>query len=340
VRHEAVVEASRVQAPLAALIKEIGGGPKSARDLDTRRAQALFSAMLAGEVPPLELGAILIALRIKGESLPEMIGFLRALDEAVGRLDADPERPRPVVLPSYNGARRHPNLTALLALLLRRYGVPVVIHGPDGHSADDGADGEDAEAQSIAIDPRAKRVTTLDVLRALGIEPAASMADAQRMLERQSLAYVPTLVLAPSLATLLACRDRLGVRSCAHSLAKLIDPFHGDAVRVVSVTHPAYLERMRELLVATRVRALLLRATEGEPYANPLRQVQIEAYADGIGTVCAEKECGSVTEPPRLPALDAGATAAWIAEALDGTVAVPASIVAQLACCLDATRRI
>ena len=77
------------------------------------------------------------------------------------------------------------------------------------------------------------------------------------MLDRHSLAYVPTAVLAPRVMPLLASRERLGVQSCAYSLVKLIDPFHGDGYRVVSVTHSAHLARMREFLVATRARALL-----------------------------------------------------------------------------------
>ncbi|MDU5836826.1 MAG: DNA-binding protein YbiB, partial [Pantoea sp.] len=47
------------------VIKEIGRGKNHARDLDLATAQALYTAMLAGEVPELELGGILIALRIK-----------------------------------------------------------------------------------------------------------------------------------------------------------------------------------------------------------------------------------------------------------------------------------
>ncbi|MEF8769703.1 hypothetical protein [Candidatus Accumulibacter contiguus] len=34
-----------------------------------------------------------------------------------------------MVIPTYNGARRNANLTPLLALLLQRFGVPVLLHG-------------------------------------------------------------------------------------------------------------------------------------------------------------------------------------------------------------------
>ncbi|MGV8597946.1 hypothetical protein ACV35V_37230, partial [Pseudomonas aeruginosa] len=99
------------------IIKEIGRGKNHARDLDRQTAFELYQAMLAGEVPELELGGILIALRIKGEAEEEMLGFYQAMQQQVLPLQAPQGRPLPVVLPSYNGARKQANLTPLLALL-------------------------------------------------------------------------------------------------------------------------------------------------------------------------------------------------------------------------------
>ncbi|MFM8798272.1 MAG: DNA-binding protein YbiB, partial [Fluviibacter sp.] len=60
------------------LIKEIGRGAKGARSLSAEDAEMLFTEMLQGAVPDLELGAILIALRVKSESDEELIGFCKA----------------------------------------------------------------------------------------------------------------------------------------------------------------------------------------------------------------------------------------------------------------------
>ncbi|MDT1832915.1 DNA-binding protein YbiB, partial [Acinetobacter baumannii] len=57
------------------IIKEVGRGKNRARDLDEETARALYARMLNSEVPELELGGILIALRIKGEGEAEMKGF-------------------------------------------------------------------------------------------------------------------------------------------------------------------------------------------------------------------------------------------------------------------------
>ena len=88
------------------IIKEIGRGKNHARDIDFDTAVALYSAMLADEVPDLELGGVLIALRIKGEGEAEMRGFYHAMQQRMMRLQAPAQRPMPIVIPSYNGARR------------------------------------------------------------------------------------------------------------------------------------------------------------------------------------------------------------------------------------------
>ena len=129
----------------------------------------------------------------------------------------------PVVLPSYNGARRQANLLPLLALLLREYGVPVVIHGTlQGNG----------------------RVTTASILRELGILPCTNLPQAEKQLNERQLVFVPTVLLCPGLAALMTLRERLGVRNSAHSLVKLLAPFPDGCLRVVNVTHPDYLHMM------------------------------------------------------------------------------------------------
>jgi len=63
----------------APFIKEIGRGKDGARGLPREQAKTLFSAILRGEVSDFELGAVLIALRVKGESHDELIGFCKPL---------------------------------------------------------------------------------------------------------------------------------------------------------------------------------------------------------------------------------------------------------------------
>lgn len=295
-------------------IKQFSGDAESERDLSEDEACLLFGAMLDGGVPDLELGAILIAYRIKSEALTETIGFHAAIAARTFRLFARAARVLPIVLPSYSAALHEVNLLPLLALLLVRFGVPVLVHGDLTGDA---------------------RFASAHVFRELGIMPCASHAQAQVAIDDHGIAFVPTAVLAPGLANLLSLRSRLGLRNSAHAMARLIDPFVGGALRVVSVASPDDLDRTREFLLTTGARALVMYATAGEPCANPTRRPRLEFCNAGTSEVLFDAELSPLKNVPTLPAVvDAATTAAWIRQALAGVVPLPLPLVNQLACCL------
>lgn len=298
----------------APYIKEIGRGPKGSRPLTVDQAEQLFGDMLDGRIPDLELGAIILSMRIKAESVDELFGFQRALDARTAHL-AVPPGPRLVVLPTYNGARRQANLMPLLARLLAREGVPVLIQGR-----------HDFES----------RVSPFELLAALDIHPATSLSDATDRLARDRLACVPLDLLAPGLVPLLATRVRLGVRNSAHTLAKLLDPAPGHSVRVASMTHPEYLERIHAHLVATGATAMLLRGTEGEAFANPRRRPLLERFANGVADVAFPAEEGGA---PPLPGVtdnpEVAANAELIRAMLAGAVPIPSPLLDQVAALRD-----
>jgi anthranilate phosphoribosyltransferase len=298
------------------IIKEVGRGAHGARNLPEAEAERLFGAMLDGKVPDLELGAIWIAYRIKGESLGELLGFCRAVMARMPRLLA-PAGPLPVILPSYNGARRLPNMTPLLALMLAREGVPVLVHG---------------------IATAYGRVTTAAILEAMGIAPCADAGQASARLKSEHLAYLPLEALSPGLSNLMNGRARIGVRSSAHTVAKLLDPFDGLALRVVPVTHPDYVRRMGEFLSAAATPAVLLRGSEGEPYASSKRMPALQGFLRGEAReLVAQGESEPVTEG--MPdAIDAESTANWTREVLAGKRPVPLPLRRQVDC-LSATAR-
>jgi anthranilate phosphoribosyltransferase len=131
---------------------------------------------------------------------------------------------------------------------------------------------------------------------------------------------------------MLALRRKLGVRNSVHTLVKMLQPFAGRAVRIVSVTHPDYLVRMREFFTTYDTGALLLRGAEGEAVAHPRREPALE-WVFG-GEIETWKEEAGVA--PDLPDRDAKATARWIESVLEGKVPVPAPIRHQVGCCLRA----
>ena len=90
------------QSPFSAapFIREIARGKKGARDLSREDARMLFTAMLNSEVSDLELGGFLIGMRIKGESVAEIAGFLDAVESSFDALPMPEAEFAPVVIPS------------------------------------------------------------------------------------------------------------------------------------------------------------------------------------------------------------------------------------------------
>ncbi len=301
-------------------LKTIARGAQGARHLPREQACDLFGQVLDGGLSELEIGAFCIAMRVKGETPEELAGFLDAVH---ARLAPLPASTRPlVVLPSYNGSRKLPVLTPLLALLLAREGLPVLMHG---------ACTEDS------------RVTSKNVLAALGV----SASKAIETIVPGTVMFAPTHLLLPGLARLLEVRRVLGVRSSAHSLVKLMNPLApvgGRAIVVGSYTHPEYARSMAATFALTQADAMLLRGTEGEPVADARRMPQMDGFLAGTTMRLQDAQTGAVPAPSEGAAagnlahspesLPVGAnaeqTAALTRAMLDGAVPVPAPIARQV----------
>jgi anthranilate phosphoribosyltransferase len=285
-------------------IREIGRSKDGARSLQREQAADLFGQVLDGAVTDLEIGAFCLAMRIKGETPQEMAGFLDATHE---RLQRSPDNGvTTVVLPSYNGARKLPVLTPLLALLLARSGAAVLVHGT---ATED------------------KRVTSEAVFDALGLPAQTSLVP----VPPGQCAYVPTELLHPGLKRLLDVRRVVGLRNSAHSLVKLLNPCKGKALIVSCYTHPEYAVSMAETFAWVGAHALLLRSTEGEPVADARRTPQMEAFREGSRHLLEPAQQGSLTRLPDLPKdISAAATATYIRDVLDGRQPVPAPIALQV----------
>ena len=307
-----------------AMLRELGRGPNTSRPLTRPQARELFAAMLAGRIDDLTLGALLIAYRIKGEDAEELAGMLEAAQDTLTPFVLPATTSAAVSIPSYNGARRLPNLVPLLALALAMRGHPVLVHG----------DAADAHG----------RVASASVFAALGIDACATLAQARDALANGRaadarwpglrIAFLPIDVLCPPLAKMLSLRDRLGLRNSAHSIVKLLDPFAGPALRLVNFTHPPYRDAMAELLSrhvpAKSPGVLLARGCEGEAVADPRRDVAIEWLADGDCRVLVEPRHSTEVEGVPLPGIDAADTARWITDVLSGHARMPSSLQRQI----------
>lgn len=295
---------------MAPFLRDIGRGREGARCLTRQQAAALMHQLLAGHVSDLELGAFCIAMRFKGETAEELLGFLDALESTMTPVPAG--HTPTVVLPSYNGARRLPLLTPLLALMLVRHGCRVIMHG---HATDPGN--------------RLSGPTVLQALEQRG-HAVTWVHSASDIPDHAAVCWVPTACLHPGLQRLLDVRRVLGLRNTAHSLVKLIQPCP-NAVLVTSYTHPEYRTSMSAVLTEGQRTAVLLRATEGEPVADPRRTPCIDVFQAGQHRMTLGAESGSLPPQPALPdGRDCAATTAYIESVLAEPDRVPAPIRIQM----------
>ncbi len=289
---------------ISAYLKLIGRGAKGARSLSREQAADLMGQLLDGQCSDFEVGAFCVAMRVKGETPQELAGFLDATHAHLHRLPAS-DCPV-VVLPSYNGARKLPVLTPLLALLLARQGLPVLVHGTPAEDS---------------------RVSSQAVLAALGIDPS----EPQARIDIGQVHFIPTERLHPGLKRLLDVRRAIGLRNPAHALVKLMNPVHDPALVVASYTHPEYAESMAATLQLTGTPALLLRGTEGEPVADARRTPAMTVWLNGRAHAVQAAQAGPLGALPLLPgATDAATTAEHIRAVMDGDIPAPAPILRQV----------
>lgn len=281
--------------------------PPSAGDdgvLDADEAGALWTALLAGRFSAAQEAALLMGLRVHGESAAMLAAFARAGAASVCPLAAPRSDVATVVLPCFGAARRQPTLAPLLALALQQRGVPVLVITPTATGCGSSA----------------------GVMAALGARAAVDGADTQSQLQR-GLAWTALATLSPDLARLVARRGELGFRNSAHAVVKLMVPMAGPVLQVASYTHPAYRASFAAAFALLGASAWLMRGTEGDPVGWDGDTHAPQAWLRGAAVDLA----GDATARPALALApgDDNAAAAFIADVLAGRAAWPAVIVAQ-----------
>ena len=285
-------------------LKEIGRGARGAKPLTREQATDLFGQVLDGTVTDLEIGAFCLAMRIKGETAEEMCGFLDATHQRLALLPAT-DRPL-IVLPSYNGARKLPVLTPLLALLLAREGLPVLLHG---------------------MRTEARRILASDVLLALDV-PSLS---APEKIANGEIRHIHTQALHPGLSRLLAVREVVGLRNPGHSVVKLLNPCAGPSVVVTAYTHPEYFEMLQTTFCTLGLSALLSRGLKGEVVTDPRRTPRYDGFVHGVHEVLEAQQPGTAAVVPGLPAeIDVVTTATYTRRVLAGELPIPPAIERQV----------
>ena len=194
------------------------------RTLSLDDAHAAMGAVMDGEATPAQLAAMLMGLRMRGETVDELAGFAMAMRERVVRVDA-PEGAIDVVGTGGDGSGTF-NISTTAALVAAAAGVPVAKHG------------------NRAITSKAG---SADVLDALGVRIDHDAASAGAALRDLGFAFLFAPRFHPAMKHAGPTRGEIGVRTAFNLLGPLTNPA-GTRRQLLGVGDPAAAARMAEVV--------------------------------------------------------------------------------------------
>ncbi len=235
-------------------VRTLGRGPSRARSLTLEEARNAMTKMMSNDASPEAIGALLMLLRMKGETADEIAGFTQGARVSL------PQIPTPDLdWPSYAAGRTRGLPWFLCASrLVAEAGYRVLIHGSN-----------------------AGDTTVLQGARDLSIPIAETPSALNEAFSKEGLAYLPLETLSPRLQDLLDLRNVLGLRSCMNTVCRMLDP--GGAGRIVQgVFHPSY--RVLQAKAAERLELTdltVIKGGGGEFECAPGKEISAFGLRDG-----------------------------------------------------------
>jgi anthranilate phosphoribosyltransferase len=205
----------QVRAALAAIVE--------GRTLTLDEARLAMGAVMDGEATPAQLAALLVALRMRGETVDELAGFATAMRERVTRVEA-PDGAIDVVGTGGDGSGTF-NISTAAALVVAAAGVPVAKHG------------------NRAITSRSG---SADVLEALGIRVDHDAASAAADLRDLGFAFLFAPGFHPAMRHAGPTRREIGVRTAFNLLGPLTNPA-GTRRALIGVADASVAQRLAEV---------------------------------------------------------------------------------------------
>lgn len=173
----------------------------SGSHLTAAEAFAGFDKIFSGEVTQAQIGGFLMALRLRGETVEEIIGAVEALRARMLRVEA-PEEAIDIVGTGGDGQGTY-NVSTLAAMIVASCGVPVAKHGNRAASSRSGAS---------------------DVLAALGVKVGLEPRESEVCLREAGIAFMSAPVHHAAMRHVASARSELGIRTIFNLLGPLANP--------------------------------------------------------------------------------------------------------------------
>ncbi len=196
------------------------------QSLTTSEAEHAFDLMLSGQPTPAQIGAFLMGLRVRGETVDEITGAVKAMRAKMLRVKA-PADAMDIVGTGGDHSGSY-NVSTLTALVVAAAGVPVAKHGNRAMSSRSGA---------------------ADVLTALGVKVGIEPEGVSRCIERAGVGFMFAPTHHASMKNVGPIRVEIGSRTIFNLLGPLSNPA-GVSRQLVGVYSPDWLVPMAEVLNA------------------------------------------------------------------------------------------
>lgn len=268
--------------PLAAALARLAAG----ESLDEAGSAAAFEVIMRGEGSSARTAALLMGLRVKGETPAEVAGGARALRQAMVRLPA--HRSDELVDTCGTGGGRVPtfNISTAAALLAAGMGVRIAKHGNRSFTS---------------------RCGSADVLEALGVPIEVPVEAMAATLERSGIVFMYAPLMHPAMRHVGPVRRELAIPTLMNVLGPLANPA-GAGRQVVGVADAARLPLLAGALAHLgSVHALVVHGEPGVDEVSPLGPTRVmEVRGDRVTEWCIEPRAVGI--PPASAEELAGGT--------------------------------
>ena len=251
--------------------------------LDEAAARDAFSTIMAGEATPSQIGAFLMGLRVRGETVDEITGAVGVMRDRMSRVDA-PDDAFDIVGTGGDGSGTY-NISTCAAFVLAATGLPIAKHGNRALSSRSGA---------------------ADVLSALGIRTDLASAGVARCIREAGIGFM----FAPNHHTAMRhvgpSRVEMGTRTIFNLLGPLSNPA-GVRRQLVGVFSPEWCEPLAHVLLRLGTERAWIVHGSGLDELTTAGETLVAELADGAVTMRTVR------------AADAGLPDADMADLIGGT---------------------
>jgi anthranilate phosphoribosyltransferase len=203
-------------------VQIIGSGPHTGKSLTREQAAEAMELMLLQTATPAQIGAFLIAHRIKRPTGAELAGMLDTYAQLGPQIQPVASHARsPVIFGvAYDGRSRTIPISPLVALIMTTAGIPVILHGGDRM-------------------PTKYGIPLIDIWQAWGVDwTKVSLDRVQSIFAQTGLGFIYTPTHFPLAAGLTPYRDQIGKRPPIATLELMWCPYAGDAHLIFGYVHP------------------------------------------------------------------------------------------------------